>query len=573
MANEPSLSELNSYRPNPELAAGDRNVVQDNSQGIGYLMQAARDKMQNDWNRYAFYQKNLIEGFKDASKFDFVGIRAQDKETLAKQAGEFYAEIAKDPSVLGNPMKNPQAYTNMLQKQSLLNANIAKSKQANAYTQGQNKFMFDNPDLSTEENKGIIKKSNDTSLDDWTPFELSLPSGIDLLKLAKESATSSMVDVPVSEQVFQNKIDQKTGLPIVAIDPTTKKPILDAQGNPTFEQVYSGRTRVGTKKESNLANYENLGKGIWESNPKLGRYGVSFRKGVEDLFNALPQAEKDVLEQDAKAQKKDKLNLFFEKSWKGLYTPQTDLTGIKEQEDKLFAAEDAFKKDVYLQLLKGKQDRDTEYYKNWLGQQNEKDQAKALLQYSAAGLSDAIKNGKRTIDVKLDANNKPIKGTERESVKLNVTPKTLELFGFGGKEQIETIDGVSTTKMVGVEKPDYIEYIPSSKTFRIVYYKRTGDKIDTKGGVKLTDTDKTKEISESQYMATMGKGLFSPSKLAPAFQYATERLGNNSLIDFIEGGGVGIVNKEQPKKGTPASSSSGKGTTFTTKSGITVNVQ
>lgn len=455
MANEPSLGELQSYTGRPELAAGERNVVQDNSQGIANLLQGARDKMQNDWNKYVFFQRNLMEGFKDATNFDFVGTRTVDSEDLQKSAADFYSVIAQDPSILANPTKNPQLYGELMQKQSALNGKIAKSKQANAYTAAQQKFLFETPDLSTEDNLGLIEQSNQTPLDSWKPFNLNLPSGIDLVKLAGEAVKGSLIETPVSEQVFQVKIDTKTGKPVPKIDPNTKKQMMDAQGNPMFEQEYAGRTRTGVKKESDLDTYIDRGMALLKSNPRIGKYNVPFTKGIEDLYKNLPSDQKEVIEAEAKKQNKKPIELFFEKSWRSLYSPMTDLSGVKEQEDKVYQENIDFQNKLALEREKGKQDRFTISFKESYGTGQDSVAAYGIINEVADILN---------------------KGTRRDIVDRS-TGKRTELIRISDPNLLKQFSQVNNDG-VTVTSPTEIRYNPTNNEVNLVYLSEKTDPND-----------------------------------------------------------------------------------------------
>lgn len=455
MANEPSLGELQSYTGRPELAAGERNVVQDNSQAINYLLQGARDKMQNQWNKYIFFQRNLAEGFKNAANFDYVGTRATDRDELQKTAADFYSIIQKDPSILANPMKNPQLYGEMLKKQSELNSKIAKSKEANAYTEAQQKFLFSNPDLSTDDNLGLIKQSNETPLDAWQPFNLNLPTGIDLLKLSSEAVKNSMIEKPVSEQVFQVKINPATGKPIPKIDPNTKQPMVDERGNVIFEQEYAGRTRVGTEKKSDFDIYLQRGKSLLESNPKIGKYGVPFSKGIEDLYRNLPNDQREVIEVEAKKQGKKPIELFFEKSWQSLYSPLTDLSGVKEQEDKVYQENVEARNRLLLEQEKGKQDRFTISFKESYGTGQNSVAAYGIINEVADILN---------------------KGTRRDIVDRS-TGKRTELITISDPnllKQFAQVNNDGTTQSA----PTEIRYNPKTNQVNLVYLSEKSDPKD-----------------------------------------------------------------------------------------------
>ena len=158
MAQEPSLSELYSYRPNAELAQGDRNIVPDDRQAIQALLQGAKDNILIQQNRYNQFQKSLQDNF-DKFKFDYDGIAPQHREELQKDAVIFYKDLMSDPSVLANPLKNPQAYAKLMEDFQKLNSKIAKSKSINKYTTAHEKYMNENPDLLNED------KNNNTSRD------------------------------------------------------------------------------------------------------------------------------------------------------------------------------------------------------------------------------------------------------------------------------------------------------------------------------------------------------------------------------------------------------------------------
>ena len=533
MAQEPSLSELYSYTPRPELAQGDRNIVPDDRQAIQSIADFANKQTQLAWNKYAMFQDNFQKNF-DKIKFDYEGIAPQHREELQKDAADFYKIITKDPSILGNPSKNPALYGELMNAQQKLQSKIEKSKSINKYTQGQEQYMHQNPDLLNETNKGIIKQSLEVPIDQWNTFNLKLPSSIDFNVLTKAGLERATVSSPVDEGVFDVKLD-KQGKPIVQKDEKGNAIIDPTTGKPKFETYYTGKRRAGLIKSYDQPAYEKQGAAIYDSDAKINKYGVGVKEAAKDMFNTLPEQQRADITAAAKEKgEKDPIKYFFQTTWNKFYDPTKDLSNVKVEDDKAFAEELRFKRETYLELLKQRGHKELEAFKISLGKQDEKEQAKALIQFSAATLGDALKNG----ETKKVRDNGEIK----EVKILNLPPQVSQLFGEG--EKIVSQDGRDTITMKG--KPDHIEYNPSDKTYTIVVYKRKKDgEIETQGGWNVRDENNTKKISEAQFMATLGKDMFTKDKLPKAYQFATEMLGGGSLEDYLQSSSEKKVNAPQ----------------------------
>lgn len=268
MANEPSLSEL-TYTPNPATAPGDRVGVSDNSQGIQNLIGAAQQKAHYDQVKYQDYQNRLGEAFKNL-QVDYADINPNHKPELQKLAGDFYSELSKNANVLANPQSNPDAYANIMSKYSNLKGAVSQSKQQYAYATAQDKYMYDHPELLTDENKNVTKTLYSQPLGQFNPLELQLPDVLDYTSVGK-----GLNDLVKKERPYQEKV------------------MIDENG----QQVYTGNVVKGNETYYDKPEFEIKARETFLANPSTGKYNQKLQSLNQRLFDKIDPTLKNHYEQ------------------------------------------------------------------------------------------------------------------------------------------------------------------------------------------------------------------------------------------------------------------------------------
>ena len=522
-----SLSELNSFNADPEQTRGTPAVLIDNRETLRNVMDAGHAKAANDWNKYNMFLKNYQEFAKTANT-DFTGIMPTDSSYLSGQLKSIMGEALKDPSVIMNPLSNPTLHHEIETKLQGLNAEIAKSKSQNMFITAQELYKSKNPELNIEENNKLDLQYRNTPLKDRTEFTYKMPDLWNPALLGKAALSNAQVSFAESQFDVKPKLDEKG------------RPVLDANGKPVMEED-TRFIRTVKGKRADKAVYDKLWMAALNEQDKYGhRIGdVAMRRYKED-----PENEK----------KFGNFENWYKAVGDSYYDPNADVTENKKEETKSGLAAQKFGYDVQLELLKNRGSRELEAYKHWLGQQDKKQQAKAMLQLAGGAVLDALKNAETVVTKLKD-------GTKVKSKRLRLTPQVLELYGEGETVK-EDADGNKT--ITYKDKPDYVEYIPSKKEYKIVFLEKDESGNPIIGSNGMFSIKKDKKISDDQFMTTIANSILPKGKLAESYQYAKEEMGGNSLVEYILSGKL---------KGINVPSASGGGSRTETTSGVRTSTQ
>lgn len=533
MASEPTLDTLLNYQPQPQLAAGDRDVVPDNNVAVQGVLQAGRDAAQYSWQKYALNQKNLSENI-DKYKSDYDKARPIDISGLAKRQAKVLSLIARDPTVLTSPNKNPQLWEELNKEHSALQADIAKSKTLYAYTQEQRKYQATDPNLRTKENDEILRQAEATPLDKADVFQLKPPTVLDFSALTKAGLERATVSKPVDEPIFEVTVG-KDGKPKPVME--DGKPKVEPQtGQIVYQQHYTGKRRVGLEKSYDSGAYEKYGDAIYESNQPINKYGTTVQESVSSLFNLLPDNQKEDIIKSAKQNGQDVLKYFYKTAYKKYFDPTKDISGVKSEDDKKYLEDLRFDREQANILLRGSLDKDAIKLRWGLENADKQKQTDAVLRITGSALGN-------TENRKIAVENQQGGGYTSYTY-LKPNDETLNIFGEAAKTQTKTqslsgVDTVTETSTTAANKPDALARSDNGSVVALYYNKKDG-KIQYENG------DKTKPIYERQdvFSPTEVLGLVAknfkikPESVSDAEKILENQYGGN-IINYSEGKKVG----------------------------------
>lgn len=190
MAETPSLSEITNLKVDPEIATGNTGYVIDNRDLVRNLTQAAQFKAQNDWKKYNLFLEDTKEKYKDAQEIASMDVAPQDRERLEKQMTGVLNDIATNPKEFFSSMGSAKGKD--LQKKLIeWRKDATVSKNDNLWDKQNRKFLLENPDHDTPENRAKIEEFlNNQKLGGRQPYMLDMPGIYDPVALGKELNTA-----------------------------------------------------------------------------------------------------------------------------------------------------------------------------------------------------------------------------------------------------------------------------------------------------------------------------------------------------------------------------------------------
>lgn len=504
---EPSLSELYSYTPRPELATGERDVVPDNRAAIQDAIGLAKDYNEGIAQRYALYQKALADKFK-AGDVDYAGVNPNHLPELKQKAANYFSILYKNPAALGGINKDPQVEADLAAAKDDLERSIAASKQQYTYASSQDAFMNRTPELITDDNKNIIKGLYTAPLGQFQPQTLQLPAVIDIPTLSKTALEQSKKERSIFEQEF---LPKRTATGALVPRVAGGKVELDAQGQPVFEQEYTGRYKSGIVKEADYDSYMKLGESLFDSNQPVGKYNQPIQQSLKSIYDRLPENQKIQIENAANKNNVDPLKYFFEKTWSSRFDKMTDLSGVKEIEDVIYKQKAdlrndlekmkvRFGYDVYLKKLEGETQKDLELWRDKQGLRDVDKGGEALNDMVAGTLSNALSAGAanyreiRKRDGTIDAGWR----------KVSLPPQVLEFM----KAEMPVMDGkkqkiVNGKPVLATQKPVEVWVNEAGTEVRPIFASE-----EMPGGKRgITNPDLSQPMTVDQYKQVIAQGL------------------------------------------------------------------
>lgn len=173
--NEPSLSELTNIQPNAAIGGSESTPVIDNTKIVDNLNQNARYQAENAYRKYNQFLENKKELFKNISDIQGLETAPEDRDILQKQAADVLGTILKDPSVI----TGGRGYDELQGKISKFKADAMLSKQNKLDYDSNELFMARNPELYTDENKGLQETFLKSPLGTRKTIQLQMPTIFD----------------------------------------------------------------------------------------------------------------------------------------------------------------------------------------------------------------------------------------------------------------------------------------------------------------------------------------------------------------------------------------------------------
>jgi len=210
MAAEPSLGELASAGQSMTPVAD--TAVTSQTELVRNLTQAAQFKAENDWRKYNDFQKRLGDFYQNQHDVEKLDVMDEDKEDLQKDAAKLYEQIANNPGAFSG--RNPQAWAEVNKTYGNLLSRATQSKQDNLFDKANRKYVVDNNELNTDENKSIIEGYKKAPLGSRQAYTLSLQPVFDANSYAETLKGQVEKQYSPEQQTTMVGFDQATGKPI-----------------------------------------------------------------------------------------------------------------------------------------------------------------------------------------------------------------------------------------------------------------------------------------------------------------------------------------------------------------------
>jgi len=182
----PTISEI-IQAGSPTLSTEPLGTAFDIERGAQQVFQAAAMKQQADWQRYSQFTKNIQDFMADTAKINQLDIAPEDRDKILSKTAEVFKEMGQNISAIANPMSNPAAYNNLVQKGSEAYGLAVKSKMRHAYDMAKDNWLRTNPEWNTPNNRNVLKSSYETDIEEWQPYQLGNPiPAFDIYALAEQ---------------------------------------------------------------------------------------------------------------------------------------------------------------------------------------------------------------------------------------------------------------------------------------------------------------------------------------------------------------------------------------------------
>lgn len=448
---EPTLGEITNLKVDPELGTGNIGYAIDNRDLVRNLTQAAQFKSQNDWKKYNLFLEDTKEKYKDAQEIASMDVAPQDRDRLEKEMTGFLNDMATNPKDFFSSVGSAKG-KELQQRLIDWRKDATTSKNDNLWDKQNRKFLAENPDHDTPENRQKIEGFlTNQKLGGRQPYILDMPSAYDPTALAKELNTA---------------VEQKVAQPGMTPD-----------GKFTY-------TETGSKY--NPDQYRKIASSIFDLNQK------GFQNTIVNLFKKIPPTEQ-IKYKDRENPAKDWFLDFQDTFRKPDQVTKDDLKAnpfaleSERAKTKLNELNVKFGYDKILEKLKSGDRQDLEKLKIDLKDGSRKDQVGALKGMVDTMVNDAIAN--------------PINFSEETATgkvfyDMDVSPSTLKIFS--------KVEGEGPTKKTVY--PDAIQVSADGKTVRVVNYKGGQSKSI---GNEIPDSDATKiqKFSIDEFTARFGKDV------------------------------------------------------------------
>lgn len=208
---EPTLGEITGIQGNAALGdAGTGvtdNIIPQNSQELGYLS-ALMDAKQKAADFIAQqHQQNLQNTLNNFNNIDTSKILPNDYKEITGDYADLTHDLYNNMDIVQNPMKNPELFSQLMQRESELRGKIAQSQSHNvAYTENQ-KLMDTTPEFNTQQNIQGQKNFLSTPLSQRQIYQVQSPKIINLAALSKsisDGVTKQIASSTVGNKYISN---------------------------------------------------------------------------------------------------------------------------------------------------------------------------------------------------------------------------------------------------------------------------------------------------------------------------------------------------------------------------------
>lgn len=178
---EPSLSEILNINADPERGTGEPAVVYDNKPLLQGIQRNAELRSANDMQKYLTLLQNKKDFYKAGADIAKEEVDPNDKVALQKKMADVFSQIADNPKALfgGADMDNLQGQL------ATISADATKSKQKYDFNKSMMNHIITSPSFNTAKNRSVINQSEQTPLDEWQPYTLSVQPTLDMDKFIK----------------------------------------------------------------------------------------------------------------------------------------------------------------------------------------------------------------------------------------------------------------------------------------------------------------------------------------------------------------------------------------------------
>jgi hypothetical protein len=196
MANEPTLSELTNIRPEATVNPG---VIVDHREAVSQLNQSAQFNADMHQRKYELGLKNLAALYQDIGNVADTPIMQQDRPIVFGRLSKILSTIAEDPrAALGGPK-----FTEIQRDLGQVRMMATNSKQDKVYSDFNEKWLKQNPDVDTPQNREKLATFDGSALGARKQFMLDTPVKFDPEVAMGNILKQRQVAVPYANTSFE----------------------------------------------------------------------------------------------------------------------------------------------------------------------------------------------------------------------------------------------------------------------------------------------------------------------------------------------------------------------------------
>lgn len=217
MPQAPSLSEITGVRGDASLAYGTQgqggsDVAFDFNKGLSFLSDAASKRQQANQFKVELFQKNLENFYKNFNDLSVDGVMEKDYPAITQEYAALTRDLAENYDVIRNPMKDPQRFAQLQQREAALRSKISASKQDLAFRKFNQDFINTHKEFNTDENRQMIEGFTNSELGSRSHNNLRTPNEYNPLTIAqkaREYATQTLTTKKAKGMYFDEEGEKK----------------------------------------------------------------------------------------------------------------------------------------------------------------------------------------------------------------------------------------------------------------------------------------------------------------------------------------------------------------------------